>query len=95
MAVNKKNVSHHGVVKVTDKGEIEVFQIWNLNPLRSNISMLFYVLILYIFHGTDKENVFTDQELLKLEIISFILMTSKVILLTLIDWLTFNIVRRS
>ena len=71
----KKNVSHHGVVKVTDKGEIEVFQIWNLNPLRSNISMLLYVLILYIFHGIDKENIFTDQELLKLEIISFILMT--------------------
>lgn len=71
----KKNVFHHGVVKVTDRGEIEVFQIWNLNPLRSNISMLFYVLILYIFHGTDKENIFTDQELLKLEIISFILIT--------------------
>lgn len=71
----KKNVFHHGVVKVTDRSEIEVFQIWNLNPLRSNISMLFYVLILYIFHGTDKENIFTDQELLKLEIITFILMT--------------------
>ena len=37
--------------------------------------MLLYVLILYIFHGIDKENIFTDQELLKLEIISFILMT--------------------
>ena len=44
-------------------------------PFRSNISLLLYVLILYIFHGTDKENIFTDQELLKLEIISFILIT--------------------
>ena len=66
----KKKVFHYCVVKVTDRGEIEVFE-----PFRSNISMLLYVLILYIFHGTDKENIFTDQELLKLEIISFILMT--------------------
>ena len=66
----KINVFHYCVVKVTDRGEIEVFE-----PFRSNISLLLYVLILYIFHGTDKENIFTDQELLKLEIISFILMT--------------------
>ena len=37
--------------------------------------MNFHILhtVLYIFHGEDKENLFDNQELLKLAIISFIL----------------------
>ena len=47
-----------------------------LNPLHPHINMhILNTVFLYIFHGADKENLFNNQELLLLVIISFILVT--------------------
>ena len=46
----------------------------NINPLHPNFSMHILLTVLYNSYGTDKENLFNNQELLKLVIILFILM---------------------
>ena len=46
-----------------------------LYPLHPNISLHILYTILYISYATDKENLFNNQEPLKLEVISFILIT--------------------
>ena len=45
-----------------------------MNPLYSNISVHILHTRLFIYKAADKENLFNNQELLKLVIISFILM---------------------
>ena len=45
-----------------------------INPLHPNTSMYILYTVLY-FYGADEENLFTDQKLLLLVIISFILVT--------------------
>ena len=45
-----------------------------INPLHPNTSMHILHTVLY-FYGADEENLFTDQKLLLLVIISFILIT--------------------
>ena len=45
-----------------------------INPLHPNTSMYILHTVLY-FYGADEENLFTDQKLLLLVIISFILIT--------------------
>ena len=45
-----------------------------INPLHPNTSMYILHTVLY-FYGADEENLFTDQKLLLLVIISFILPT--------------------
>ena len=47
----------------------------NINPLHPNFSMHILLTVLYNSYGTDKENLFNNQELRKLVIILFILMT--------------------
>ena len=46
----------------------------NINPLHPNFSMHILLTVLYNSYGTDKENLFNNQELHKLVIILFILM---------------------
>ena len=47
-----------------------------LDPLHPNISIYFLHTVLYVSYGTDKENLFNNQQLLLLVIISLILVTS-------------------
>ena len=63
-------------IAVKKHGDMECVCYSTINPLDTNISIYFLHTVLYVSYGTDKENLFNNQQLLLLVIISLILVTS-------------------